>query len=286
MDYSCLPKPCKNLQGWPWTEDSAKFYIGNDENTNWPKISVITPSFNQDSFLEETVRSVLLQNYPNLEYIILDGGSSDSSVEIIKKYDDFIDYWVSKPDKGQADAIYKGIKMATGDIVAYINSDDFYYPGTFFKVAEKFLEDPLSGWLTGKTVFVDEFSVPMNDQPKYLPINMFTMTYLGNFITQPSTFWKKDLFLSVGGFNKNLRFCFDYELFMKFLKIEKPLWCNGNFAAFRYHSLSKTANIHDVCIEESEVIIDGYVNSDNLLRQYVGKMLGRLYSLFFDIHHK
>ncbi|WFN37127.1 glycosyltransferase [Methanomicrobium antiquum] len=257
-----------------------------DESLKWPKISIITPSYNQGSFLEETMRSVLLQNYPNLEYIILDGGSTDNSVEIIQKYDEYIDFWVSEPDNGQADAIYRGIEMATGDIVAYINSDDIYYPGAFFKVAKEFIKNPDSGWLTGRTVFVDEYSNPKSDQPRYLPINMFNMVYLGNFVMQPSTFWKKELFLSVGGFDKNLRFSFDYELFLKFLKFEKPLWINQNLAGFRYHSLSKTTNIHDVCVEESDEIKSKYICNDSIFKKFIGRIFSDLYSLIFNYRHR
>lgn len=280
-----LPASLQDKTGWPWTEDSSSF-LCKENSSNWPKISIITPSFNQGAFLEETIRSVLLQNYPNLEYIILDGGSTDNSVEIIKKYDEFIDFWVSEPDNGQADAIYRGIEMATGDIIAYLNSDDIYYPDAFFKVAKEFIKNPDSGWLTGRTVFVDEYSNPKSDQPRYLPINMFNMVYLGNFVMQPSTFWKKKLFLSVGGFDKNLRFSFDYELFLKFLKLEKPLWINQNLAGFRYHSMSKTTNIMDVCEEESYKIRERYISDNTIITNIVGRILGKIYSFFYAFRHR
>ncbi len=113
-----------------------------NKDPSWPKISIVTPSYNQAEFLERTILSVLNQNYPNLEYIIIDGGSTDGSVEIIKKYEKFLAYWVSEKDKGQADAINKGFKRATGDIVAWQNSDDTYSPDALQSVAGFFRQNP------------------------------------------------------------------------------------------------------------------------------------------------
>lgn len=280
-----LPVPPEGKTGWPWTEESASFSDTTPDDFSWPRISIITPSFNQGKYIEETIRSVILQGYPNLEYIVLDGDSTDNSVEIIKNYEKYIDYWVSEPDNGQADAIYRGIEMATGDIIAYINSDDIYYPGAFYKIAEKFTKNPVCSWLTGKTVFIDEVSIPTKEQPKYLPINMFTMVYLGNFISQQSTFWKKDFYSAVGGFDRNLQFGFDYELFLKFLNIEKPLWMDDQLTAFRSHPMSKTSNLMDVCFEEFYKINENYKKSDGLIRKLAGNILGHLYKHIFAFRH-
>ena len=108
------------------------------ENTSWPRITIITPSFNQGEFLEETILSILNQNYPNLEYFIVDGGSTDNSLDIIRKYEDRIDWWVSEPDRGQSHAINKGLKRATGEIINWINSDDLFFPGALQRVADCF----------------------------------------------------------------------------------------------------------------------------------------------------
>lgn len=120
-----------------------------------PKISIVTPSYNQAQFLEETILSVLKQDYPNLEYIIMDGGSTDGSVDIIRKYEDKLAYWVSKPDKGQADAIYRGFEKSTGEILGWINSDDYYLPGAFNAVGRFFQLKPTTKFLVGNVLIVD-----------------------------------------------------------------------------------------------------------------------------------
>jgi len=119
-----LPKPPKWKTGWPWTEESKQLPDKLPDGSDWPKISIVTPNYNYGHFIEETIRSVLLQGYPNLDYIIVDGGSTDNSVEIIKKYEPWLTYWVSETDKGQVDAINKGFTKATGEIYAWLNSDD------------------------------------------------------------------------------------------------------------------------------------------------------------------
>lgn len=135
---STFPAPLLAKNGWPW--EAPVLHEGHSlgDKHPYPKISIITPSLNQGDFIEECIRSVLLQQYPNLEYIIIDGGSQDNTVNIIKKYEPWIDYWVSEEDSGQSQAINKGMKIATGDIVAWLNSDDMYFPGVFFEIARQF----------------------------------------------------------------------------------------------------------------------------------------------------
>ncbi|GAG62509.1 unnamed protein product [marine sediment metagenome] len=127
-----------------------------NKELSWPRISVITPSYNQGRFLEKTILSVLNQNYPNLEYIIIDGGSTDESINIIKKYENYIDYWVSEKDRGQADALNKGFKKATGDIIGWQNSDDIYLPSVFLKIAELFKQNPKIDIIYGNRFDIDE----------------------------------------------------------------------------------------------------------------------------------
>ncbi len=130
-----LPKPGNEEKGWPWTRGSGKLPAKMPDESPWPKITVVTPSYNQGQFLEETIRSVLLQGYPDLEYIVIDGGSSDNSVAIIKKYERWLTYWESQPDRGQCHAVNKGWAKAKPGIWAWLNSDDTYFPGTLPKAA-------------------------------------------------------------------------------------------------------------------------------------------------------
>jgi len=133
-----LPSPPPDRQGWPWTEESPQLPNIMPDESSWPRISVVTPSFNQGRYIEETIRSVLLQGYPDLEYIVVDGGSTDGSLDIIRKYEPWLARWISEPDHGQSDAINKGVRMATGEIVNWINSDDCLHSGALKVVAQTY----------------------------------------------------------------------------------------------------------------------------------------------------
>ena len=137
-----LPKPPQGRSGWPWTEASRPLPRVTTHGEPWPKISIVTPSFNQAQYLEETIRSVLLQGYPNLEYFVYDGGSTDGSVDILRRYGAFLDGWVSERDKGQSDAINKGFARCTGEVVNWLCSDDVLLPGALSQVGQAFVERP------------------------------------------------------------------------------------------------------------------------------------------------
>ena len=179
------------------------------------KISIITPSFNQVQFIEQTIDSVLSQNHPNLEYIIIDGGSSDGSVEIIKKYEKHLKYWVSEPDHGQSHAINKGLGHATGDIVNWLNSDDFYQPNTFQLIAQYF-EDPAVNVLCARSNILENEIVKQSTGTDIYNDNL-AKTIGWARIDQPETFFRLKAYQEVGYLNERLHFTMDREWWMRYL---------------------------------------------------------------------
>lgn len=222
-----------------------------------PKISIITPSFNQGHYLEETILSILGQHYEPLELIIIDGGSTDSSLDVIRKYQDHISYWISEPDRGQAHALNKGLARATGDIVAYLNSDDLYRPGTFSAVVEYFSNQPECDWLCGDTVM---FGEGLEDQLITAEVPKSAAHALSWAYTapQPGMFWKRDLLRD--GFSEKWRYCFDHELYVRLLlEGHRCEHVKSTFAAYRLHPDSKTVaegNLFDHEFDEIAAIYE------------------------------
>ena len=205
-----------------------------------PKISIITPSYNQGPFIERTILSVLNQNYPNLEYIVMDGGSTDNTLEILKKYEDRI-IWKSEPDRGQSNAINKGLRISTGDIIAYLNSDDTYKPSVITKVVEQFrLHDDIY-LIYGDCDIIDE-----NDKVigifKGIPANQKKMLYtLRACIPQQTAFWRRHVLTTIGYFDETLHFAMDTDFFIRILKRYKSLYVPINYANHRWHRFSKSS---------------------------------------------
>ncbi|MDQ6672227.1 MAG: glycosyltransferase [Chloroflexota bacterium] len=239
-----MPGPTSEQSGWPWTD--ADGGLAFDRATEWPRLSIITPSLNQGEFIEETIRSVLLQGYPNLEYIVVDGGSTDRSVDIVRKYAGWLAHWVSEPDTGQAHAINKGLARATGELVAYINSDDVYLPGAFATIARAFMNDSQRRWVCGaclsrddrtRTTSVLKPQVP-NDPSRWL----FKPSGEPYTFPQPGVFLRHDLIQEIGLLREDLNYSFDYEYFQRILFAGvRPFELDATLAVFRLHDASKTA---------------------------------------------
>jgi len=246
-------------------------------NNNLPKLSIVTPSFNQGDFLEQTIKSVLSQNYPNLEYIIMDGGSTDNSIEIIEKYSSHLSFWKSMPDKGQSAAIREGFQRATGDIFAYINSDDYYLKDSFSNIIKIFHKYPNIQWVTGQGIVVNENNI-FQYKYKKPKITINNMVYLCNCVFQPATFWRKELYMMVGGINSNYSFSFDYDLFLHFLEHTPPILVNKEISAFRIHNKSKTMNIlYNVGMKEAKVIRQEFFQRNKINKNWMLEKFGEIY---------
>lgn len=239
-----LPPPLPGKIGWPWTEKKPQVSDVMLDGSPWPKISIVTPSFNQGQFIEETIRSVLLQGYPNLEYIIIDGGSTDESVQIIKKYERWLKYWISEPDRGQSHAINKGLAHCSGDIFNWINSDDLLAPGALHAVALAWSKTP-QVIIAGRVINFGEEGV----EEELISPNALT---LENFVSkskarenglswhQPGTFLPRAEVSRLGGVSEELRFTMDHFLMIDLLKTLNVVYIPDTLARFRLHNRSKT----------------------------------------------
>lgn len=228
--------------------------------TNYPKITIITPNLNQAEFLEECIDSILSQNYPNLEYIIIDGGSKDKSIEIIKKYEKFLKLWVSEPDKGQYDAINKGFKYSSGEIIAWLNADDFYFPGSLFFISEIFSAYPFVDWLTTELISVMDYngSILIDTSYKFYSLTKFLDNKWDSpFIQQESTFWRRRLWDSTNAkLDSSLFYAADLELWIRFFKKTKLYIINVPLAVFRKNPNQKTSKALDKYYNEAYNLID------------------------------
>jgi glycosyltransferase involved in cell wall biosynthesis len=229
--------------------------MSGSNSKEYPRITIITPSYNQGHFIEETIRSVLSQGYPNLEYLIIDGGSTDNTIEVIKKYESQIAYWVSEPDRGQTHAINKGLAIATGDILAYINSDDYYLPGTFFKVAEAFQTSPEIDLLHGRCRYINEIGEKMGEQFGNIHqaeeiIDLWGVWWAKQQFVQPEVFWTKRMTQKIGMFNEQLHYVMDYDYWCRILQAEGQVGrLDTEIACFRFTATQKSKHRNQAATE-------------------------------------
>jgi glycosyltransferase involved in cell wall biosynthesis len=227
---------------------------------NWPKITIVTPVFNQEVYLEECILSILDQKYPNLEYIIIDGGSSDKTVEIIKKYSSHITYWISEKDNGLYEALQKGFSRSTGDIMGWLNSDDILHRKSLFIISEIFQKFNDINWLQGYPTVIDECGRIVFHRPqRFSKYSFYLKEYHdGIFIQQESTFWRRSLWDRAGAQISTLyKYAGDFELWMRFFRYEKLVCTNSLVGAFRMRSFGQISKVYyDDYILECDKIID------------------------------
>lgn len=256
-----LPAPPAGKTGWPWTTDHLPLPARMPDGSEWPRISIVTPSYNYGRFIEETIRSVLLQGYPNLEYIIIDGGSTDETVEIIKKYEPFLTHWVSEPDQGQTDAINKGYQRCTGEVFVWLNSDDAYrHPDCLRQVGELYRQ--------GYQVIIGGCQhVDVHNQPTQLhtdtgfskpqTFSQYVRYWSCVHLPQPAVFIQKALTDRAFPLNTALYWSMDYQFFLRIFSYQpNVVWTDHRWVSFKVHGANKTMNSNfNICLELYETAI-------------------------------
>ena len=234
------------------------------------KISVVTPSFNQARYLERTIASVLTQDYVNFEYLILDGGSSDRSEEIIKRYSDRLTFWRSEKDNGQAAAIHDGFTRSSGDVLCWVNSDDMLLPGTLAKVGSFFEKHSDCRLLIGNSLRIDPEDRIIRRVYAY-PLNHKRILWWGTGFDQPASFWRRDLYFQCGGINSVYQCFFDYDLYVRMSKYSRIHVLDDFLGALRIHAETKTATIPHVQTLERERVRreNGFYDRFALLRHAI-----------------
>jgi len=212
--------------------------LGYNETVSKPLVSVVTPSYNQAAYLEYTLRSVLGQDYPRLEYIVVDGGSTDGSVEVLRRYADRLAWWVSEPDQGQADALRKGFARARGEILAWLNSDDMYAPGAIAAAVAALQQHPEAGWVVGDALSVDAGGRPFHHHrggPWGLP-ELMTL----HILPQPAVFFRRAVYEQAGGVDPSFRYLMDHHLWLRLARVAgPPVYVPRVWAFARYHAQAK-----------------------------------------------
>jgi glycosyltransferase involved in cell wall biosynthesis len=261
---------------------------------SYPKISIVTPSFNDAPYLERAILSVLSQNYPNLEYIIIDGGSTDGSVDIIQKYQKRLAYWVTEKDNGMYDAINKGFQISTGEIMGWINSDDRHQPGSLYTLAQVFSDYLEVNWVQGWPTVVDELD-RIFVHPHRHQIDRFffySKAYVKSrvFIQQESTFWRRNLWLKTGGkMSTDYKYAGDFDLWMRFFQYEEIYHLNAVIGSFRQsRGLQASKDNFEEYLNETFRIVESISLPDSERRRLrrllwidgIQRYTNRLYSIF------
>lgn len=222
-----------------------------------PRLSVVIPSYNQGQFIERTIRSIIDQNYPDLEIILMDGGSTDNTMDIVEKYRSHFAHIQSEPDGGQTAAIAAGFERATGQFISWLNSDDTYSPGALLKIGEYLARNPKVEFVYGDMWLIDE-----NDRPfafkRSARFSLGVMKYAFLTVPQMSAYWSKELYKASGGMDTSLRFCMDYDLFVRMASRSAPVRIRGDIGNFRIHGSSKTSTLEHIRQAEDRIVHERY----------------------------
>lgn len=275
-----LPAPPEGTSGWPWTEESPRRADTLPDGSHWPRVSIVTPSYNQGQFLEATIRSVLLQGYPNLEYIVFDGGSTDDSVEILRRYEPWLAFWVSEPDRGQSHAINKGWTKATGDVFAWLNSDDMYMPGAIGEAVQALKQHPETALVYGTCQYIDADGRPtVLRNPGQVDFRQLLWNLNGT-LPQPTTFIRRSILEDAGFLDETLKYSMDYELWLR-IAMRYPLrHVEKVWAATRMHDEAKTVARQKQIWKQKVKILDKTVSSPDL-PAHVRNEVPALYSTYY-----
>lgn len=236
------------------------------------KVSIVTPSFNGRRYLEATARSILSQSGPfELEWVVVDGGSTDGTVDFLGTLDDPRVRWTSEADRGQSHAINKGMDAASGDVVAWLNTDDLYAPGALAAVAGAFAANPAAQWLAGRCEIIDAGGTvirPAVRRYKERSLRRYAYRKLlrENFISQPAVFWRRDFGRRVGPLDESLHYTMDYDLWLRMGRQSPPLVLDRVLAQFRLHRASKTGAVKREQFDEQYRVACRYVGSDRMSR--------------------
>jgi glycosyltransferase involved in cell wall biosynthesis len=249
-------------------------------------VSIVTPSYNQGQFIEETILSVKNQDYPNIEHIVMDGGSTDNTVEILKRYEGTYNMrWVSEPDEGQADALRKGFAVSAGDMLAWINSDDVYTADAV-GAAVAALCNSKADVVYGNMYLIDSSRRRVGERrlSPFAPyFSRVGFLYGGFGVYQPAAFWTRDLYTKVRGIDTSFQFCMDSDLFIRFIRAGARFKFLGQFLVnFRVHDDSKTSTMSEICTKEWERILLGLPPKSRLYKLFI-RMICRGWKVIFHL---
>ena len=251
-----LPTPPAGKSGWPWSEACDPLSARMVDGSEWPRITIVTPCYNLGQYLEEALRSVLLQGYPNLEYIVMDGGSNDCTIDVLRRYERWLSFWVSEKDAGQGDAINKGFARATGEIVAWLNADDAYFPGTFPAVgAAMVIGFPQAVAVYGKTAVFDEgdcFTGKFEGEPMAYTDMAVELTKV---YPTPSAFFRLSSVRTIGPLDNSLYFTLDWDYWLRIGMTGPIEFYDQVWAKFRLYGTSKTG-CGDVRAQEEVIALN------------------------------